>query len=243
MEENNNDLLFGVEEETTTEQMNAEVEESTDEQTTETAEGEESAEENAETTEQASKESADAEDKEEEDDAEWEKLNPYGKAILAEMQRRVEQGDELLAKGLQSSEKSIKECCKYMEFRAKKHAEEQKIRDGVCVWMSDADGYALAHHYYTESKETIDKEMAVAKKSNLKPAEPKKKIYKNPLLEALMKKGYKADDNAVTKTTTKKDKEGNVLSSTNVKVQDDGVRVTTVEKGGKTYTMTEFSLF
>lgn len=235
MEENNNDLLFGADEQTN-EELNAEVE--TTEQTTETAEVEE---EDAETNSEQSSE--DSKEDEEEDNAEWEKLNPYAGAILAEMQRRVEQGDELLAKGLQSSEKSIKECCKYMEFRAKKHAEEQKIRGGVCVWMSDADGYALAHHYYTESKETIDKEMAVAKKSNLKPADPKKKIYKNPLLEALMKKGYKADDNAVTKTTTKKDKEGNVLSSTNVKVQDDGVRVTTVEKGGKTYTMTEFSLF
>lgn len=215
-----------------------------EEQTTEVVESD--------STEQATESAEESDESAEEGKTEDEKLNPYADAILAEMNRRAEQGDEQLAKGLQSKDKSIKECCEYMEYRAKKHAEEQKMSGAVCVWMSDADGYSLAVHYYTESKETIDAEMKPKPKEQPKSAEQKKKeettkkIYSNPLLASLMKKGAKvATDGtiAVTKTTEHKDKEGNILSSKTTKMDAQGNRTTSITKNGQTYTMTEFSLF
>jgi hypothetical protein len=231
----------------------------------------------AETTEQnESVEVAEEEDEEQADDTtesegtteetkkEDTKLNPYEEVILAEMNRRAENGDELLATALQSADKSIKECCKYMEFRAKKWADEQKLNGNVCVWMSDADGYAIAHHYYIESKETIDAEMPKKptytpmtaeereklnkerEEARKKAEETTKKVYENPLLASLMKKGAKVSTDgevAVTKTTTKKDENGNVVSSKTTKTDAEGTRTTTIVKDGKEYTMTEFALF
>ena len=219
-----------------------------DEQTTESvevAENEEEEEETDDTTETADEESSEETKKEDT------KLNPYEEVIFAEMTKRAENGDELLATALQSADKSIKGCYSYVVAQARKQAQ------GNCAMVDDQTVYGWAHHYYIESKETIEQEIPamkpyVAPKPAPKTAEQKKqeeqtkKVYANPLLAALMKKGGKiATDGtiAVTKTTERKDKDGNLLFSKAVKTDAQGTKTTTIEKGGKTYTMTEFSLF
>lgn len=225
--------LFAEQEETLAEQTN-EVEEETTEQneSVEVAENEE--EETDDTTES------------EETKKEDTKLNPYEEVILAEMNRRAENGDELLATALQSADKSIKGCYSYVVAQARKQAQ------GNCAMVDDQTVYGWAHHYYIESKETIDAEMKPKTAKKEKTAEEKKreettkKVYENPLLASLMKKGAKVSTDgevAVTKTTTKKDENGNVVSSKTTKTDAEGTRTTTIVKDGKEYTMTEFALF
>ena len=229
--------LFAVQEDTeqTAIEQNTEVaEETTTEQTEEeSAEGEESTEE------EESESSA-------EQTKETKSSNPYEKIILAEMQKRAEQGDTLLATALQSKDKSIAECWRYIVAQARKKA------SGNCAMLEDEIVFGWAHHYYIESKETIDAELKTKSAPKEKTAEQKKaeeqtkKVYANPLLAALIKKGGKvATDGtiAVTKTTERKDKDGNLLFSKAVKTDAQGTKTTTIEKGGKTFTMTEFSLF
>ena len=178
------------------------------------------------------------------------KPNPYEVAILTEMQRRAEQGDELLAAALQSKDKTIKDCFKYVTEQARKKAV------GQCAMVEDAVVYGWAHHYYIESKETIEKECPAMKPhvapkvektaEQKKQEETTKKVYANPLLAALMKKGAKMSTDgeiAVTKTTERKDKDGNVLFTRNVKTDAEGTKTTTIERNGQKYTMTEFALF
>lgn len=220
--EENKDLLFGADEQTT--ELNAEVEETTTEQTTK----------------QSSEESKE------------EKLNPYEEIILAEMRSRAEGGDALLAKALQSKDKTIKECFKYVTAQAKKNAV------GNCAMIADTEVYAWAHHYYIESKETIDAEMKpkpkelskTASKSANKGKTEEKKVHTNPLLEAIAKaqedkkksNGSAEQGTSTNKTFTKVEKNGEV-STTSVKTEENGQRTTTINKGGQTYTMTELSLF
>ena len=80
-------------------------------------------------------------------------LNPYEKVILAEMERRAQNGDELLATAMQSNDKNIQSCYEYVKAQARKQAV------AGCAMIEDAVVYGWAHHYYIESKETIDKEM------------------------------------------------------------------------------------
>lgn len=245
MEENINSLWESLEDKTTTEQ----TEETEVAETTETAEVEE------ETTEEETSEGESEENEEESTEEKKEdkpkELSPYEKAILAEMERRVSEGDELLATAMQSADKNISACYSYVKEQARKQAV------AGCAMIEDAVVYGWAHHYYIESKETIDAELKPkatkkaeekAKKTaeQKKAEEQKKKVFANPLLAALMKKGAKiaeGDEVAVTKTKEKKDEQGNVLQSTSVKTAADGTRTTTLTKEGKTYTMTEFALF
>ena len=206
------------------------------------------------TTEQTEEESADDAEEETEESAEQtegkeKKLSPYEEIILAEMQKRATD-DEQLSNGLQSKDKTIQDCYKYVYEQARKQAV------GNCAMIEDDKVYGWAVHYYTESKETIENECPALKsyvpKKVEKTAEQKKaeetskKVYENPLLSALMKKGAKiANDGevAVVKTTEKKDAEGNVLSSKTTKTDAQGNRTTTLTKNGQTFTMTELSLF
>ena len=237
--------LFAEQEQIPAEQTN-EVEESTEL----TADAEQSNEESAEVAEEEDEEQADdtteSEETTEETKKEDTKLNPYEEVILAEMNRRAEQGDELLATALQSADKSIKGCYSYVVAQARKQAQ------GNCAMVDDQTVYGWAHHYYIESKETIDAEMKPKTAKKEKTAEEKKreettkKVYENPLLASLMKKGAKVSTDgevAVTKTTTKKDENGNVVSSKTTKTDAEGTRTTTITKDGKEYTMTEFALF
>lgn len=233
--------LFGVQEDT---------EQTATEQNTEVAEET--------TTEQTEEESADDAEEETEGSAEEpkeEKLTPFQQTILAEMQKRATD-DEQLTNGLQSKDKNIADCTKYLNERAKQTIEEGARNGAMCIHVDDDVVYGWAVHYYTESKETIENECPALKpyvpKKVEKTAEQKKaeettkKVYENPLLSALMKKGAKiANDGevAVVKTTEKKDAEGNVLSSKTTKTDAKGNRTTTLTKNGQTYTMTEFSLF
>ena len=82
------------------------------------------------------------------------KLTPYEQAILTEMERRAYDGDELLATAMQSKDKNIKSCFDYVKAQAKKKAV------AGCAMIEDAVVYGWAHHYYIESKETIDAELA-----------------------------------------------------------------------------------
>lgn len=154
------------------------------------------------------------------------KLSPYEQAILSEMERRAGEGDTLLSQALQSKDKTITECFQYVKEQARK-----KATNG-CAMIEDAVVYGWAHHYYIEPKATIDKELHPAtKKADTKAAtatkkEDKKVIKPNPLLASL------------TKTFT--DKNG---STTKVTTDKHGNKTTTIEKGGKTYQMTELSLF
>ncbi len=94
-----------------------------------------------------------------------EKPSPYEIAILAEMRRRADDGDELLNDALANPDKNIKDCFRYVTSQARKKAV------GNCAMIEDSVVYAWAHHYYIESRATIDKEMK---------AETKKKAVEKP---------------------------------------------------------------
>lgn len=98
-----------------------------------------------------------------------EKPSPYEIAILAEMRRRADDGDELLFDALQNPGKNIHDCFSYVKSQARKKAV------AGCAMIEDNIVYGWAHHYYIESKATIDKEMKTetAKKSVEKPQQPK----------------------------------------------------------------------
>lgn len=231
------------EEATTTEQ--------TEETTEECVECEEVESDSAETEELADESQEPDEESEGEESAKSEakpkELSQYERIILADMERRAKEGDELLATALQSKDKSIQSCFAYVKERAR------KLAVSGCAMIEDAIVFGWAHHYYIESKETIDAETKTASKAKSKEKtaeqkkaeENKKKVFENPLLASLMKKGAKIAEGevAVTKTSTKKDAEGNVLSSKTTKTDADGTTTTTLVKEGKTYTLTEFSLF
>lgn len=162
------------------------------------------------------------------------KLNPYEKAILDEMNRRAsgEDGDmpdDLLAAALQNSEKNIHDCFKYVTAKARKQAV------GNCAMIEDSVVFSWAHHYYIESKETIDEEMkpkATAKpKAEKKPA-PKKEVKKETK-KADTKKKAKIASNPLLKSVSKKKTE-----------ETKGGEITKeVKKGGQVFTITEFTLF
>ena len=177
----------------------------------------------------------------------------FMKTILAEMTRRAKTDDQL-ATGLKSEDKSIRECVDYLNMRAEQMITQSMRTGAVCIQVDDDEVYGWAVHYYTEDKATIDAEMPakVAEEERKKRIEESKrideaknKVYENPLLASLVKKGAKinAGEVAVTKTTTKKDENGNVVSSKSVKTDSEGTRTTSITKDGVTYTMTEFSLF
>lgn len=88
-----------------------------------------------------------------------EKISQPEQRILDEMNRRVSEGDELLATAMQSKDKSIKECYRYVTFLARK--EMEKVAKGYgSIMIDDPVVYGWAHHYYIEPKEVIDKELA-----------------------------------------------------------------------------------
>lgn len=181
-------------------------------------------EESVEDTEESSKNEIVSEQKPKED-----KLSAYEKVVLAEMERRAEQGDTLVANALKSADKNIHACWQYVTAQAKKKAV------GNCAMIEDSVVYSWAHHYYIESKETIDEEMkpkATAKpKAEKKPA-PKKEVEKETKKADTKKKDKIASNpllKAVSKKKTQKDNGGEI--------------VTEVKKGGKVFTITEFTLF
>jgi hypothetical protein len=102
-------------------------------------------------------------------------LNPYEKVILAEMERRAQNGDELLATAMQSNDKNIQSCYEYVKAQARKQAV------AGCAMIEDAVVYGWAHHYYIESKETIDKEMKKSDPKTEKKTAEKPKPVKNVL--------------------------------------------------------------
>ena len=129
--------------------------------------------ENAIVSEENTEESADTEEKPQGDTKEKKpkELNAYEKVILAEMERRAQNGDELLATAMQSKNKNIQSCYEYVKAQAKKQAV------AGCAMIEDAVVYGWAHHYYIESKETIDKEMKKsAPKTEKKTAEKPKPV-------------------------------------------------------------------
>jgi hypothetical protein len=250
MAEEINDL-FGIQEETeqnATPTQAVVAEEPINEQTEEVVDDEDTTEEDCGETEQATDEEKSAGSAEQE--TKEKKLSPYEQIVLNEMQRRANEGDQALATAMQSKDKDIHSCWSYITAQARKKA------SGNCAMIEDAEVFGWAVHYYTESKETIEKECPSLKpyvpKKAEKTAEQKKreetekKVKANPLLDALMKRGAKITDSgeiAVTKTTEKKDDKGNILSAKIVKTDAEGTRTTTIKKDGQTYTMTEFSLF
>lgn len=98
------------------------------------------------------------------------KLSAYEKAVLAEMERRAEQGDTLVADALKSKDKNIHECWQYITAQAKKKAV------AGCAMIEDAVVFGWAHHYYIEPKAVIDAEMKSKStpKTTTKPSKPKK---------------------------------------------------------------------
>lgn len=83
-----------------------------------------------------------------------EKPSPYEIAILAEMRRRADDGDELLNDALANPGKNIHDCFSYVKSQARKKAV------AGCAMIEDSVVYGWAHHYYIEPKEVIDKELA-----------------------------------------------------------------------------------
>lgn len=160
------------------------------------------------------------------------KPNPYEALILEEMKRRATT-DSLLAKGLESADKSISECFRYVTAQARKEA------TGNCAMIEDNKVYGWAVHYYIEPKEVIDKELAPKGGKKAVSDKAVKKIKANPLLTSLMnKKGFApTEDGAVEKTTTMK---GGTTKT--IKVEDKAKTITLKGKAG-TITITEPSLF
>ena len=138
------------------------------------------------------------------------KLNPYEQIILAEMQRRATD-DELLASGLESADKSIQECFKYVYEQAR------KIKDGNVAMVEDTKVYGWAVHYYIEPKDVIDAELRpkVEKKADDKKATAPTKPNKNPILSVAKSKGKETKKGEPkTNVVSKKDKKGNVVDIT-----------------------------
>ena len=133
--------------------------------------------ENTIVSEENTEESADTEETPQDDTKEKKpkELNPYEKVILAEMERRAQNGDELLATAMQSNDKNIQSCYEYVKAQAKKQAV------AGCAMIEDAVVYGWAHHYYIESKETIDKEMKKSAPKTEKKTAEKPKPVKNVL--------------------------------------------------------------
>ena len=97
------------------------------------------------------------------------KLSDYEKAILAEMERRANEGDTLVANALKSADKNIHDCWRYVTAQAKKKAVSG------CAMIEDAVVFGWAHHYYIEPKAVIDAEMkTTTPKTETKPAKPTK---------------------------------------------------------------------
>lgn len=186
-------------------------------------------EESVEDTEESSENEILSEEKPKKED----KLNPYEQIILAEMERRANEGDTKVADALQSKDKSIHACFEYVKAQAKKKAV------AGCAMIEDTQVYAWAHHYYIEPKAVIEKELhPKPTKTNAdtkggkviplpikgvekpkKPSNPKNAGKNNPLLQKVAKSKKKT---ATTKTSDK---------------------VTTKKVNGKVFTITEFSLF
>lgn len=180
-------------------------------------------EESVEDTEESSKNEIVSEQKPKED-----KLSAYEKVVLAEMERRAEQGDTLVANALKSADKNIHACWQYVTAQAKKKAV------AGCAMIEDAVVFGWAHHYYIEPKAVIDAELnpkpkdkpksdtkattpAKGAEKPKKPINPKDAGKSNPLLQ----KVGKGKKNA---------KQGNE-------------KVYTKKVGNKTFTITEFTLF
>ena len=150
------------------------------------------------------------EEKKEDKPKEEKKLNPYEQIILAEMQRRATD-DELLASGLESADKSIQECFKYVYEQAR------KIKDGNVAMVEDTKVYGWAVHYYIEPKDVIDAELRpkVEKKADDKKATAPTKPNKNPILSVAKSKGKETKKGEPkTNVVSKKDKKGNVVDIT-----------------------------
>lgn len=160
------------------------------------------------------------------------KPNTYEALILEEMKHRATT-DPLLAKGLESADKSISECFRYVTAQARKEA------TGNCAMIEDNKVYGWAVHYYIEPKEVIDKELAPKGGKKAVSDKAVKKIKANPLLSSLMdKKGFKpTEEGAVVKTTTMK---GGATKE--VKVEDKAKTITLKGKAGQ-LVITEYSLF
>ena len=155
------------------------------------------------------------------------KLSAYEKAVLAEMERRAEQGDTIVANALKSADKNIHECWQYITAQAKKKAVSG------CAMIEDAVVFGWAHHYYIEPKAVIDAELHSKPKDKpktdtkstpekgeetpKKPINPKDAGKSNPLLQKVGK-GKKNAKHGNDKVYTKK-------------------------VGDKTFTITEFALF
>ena len=247
--------LFGTEEETITEELTECAEVETDEQTTNEVEEQTATDESAPT---ADEQQGADETPEENEEVEDTKLTPQEEFFVEKLNEYAKE-DEYLATALKRADKSIRKCFDYMREKARKMLQ----KGGNCVAVEGTEMLGWAKHYYIESNETIESEMPKKptydpkkaeedrkKREELqkKAEETKKKVYENPLLASLMKKGGKVENAengevAVTKTTTKKDENGNVVSSKSVKTDESGTRTTTITKDGVTHTMTEFALF
>jgi hypothetical protein len=158
------------------------------------------------------------EEKKEDKPKEEKKLSPYEQIILAEMQRRATD-DELLAKGLESADKSIQECFKYVYEQAR------KIKDGNVAMVEDSKVYGWAVHYYTEPKDVTDAELHPKPKTSPKTETKSKdkgkkatapaKPNKNPILSVAKSKGKETKKGEPkTNVVSKKDKKGNVVDIT-----------------------------
>lgn len=156
------------------------------------------------------------------------KLSAYEKAVLAEMERRADQGDTLVANALKSADKNIHECWQYVTAQAKKKAV------AGCAMIEDAVVFGWAHHYYIEPKAVIDAELhpkpKEKPKTDTKPTTPAKGAEKP-------KKPINPKDAGKSNPLLQKVGKG----KKNAKQGND--KVYTKKVGDKTFTITEFSLF
>lgn len=238
------DLFAPQGQETLADAQTAEVENNPTKQDTETAEvADDEQEGDADTTTESSSEDAQGEIK----------LTPQEQFFWERLEEMASE-DEFLATAMKKTDKSIRECFDYMTMLAKKKVTKQS--GAQCVAVEGTEMLGWAKHYYIESKETIDAELHPKPKEQPKTAsksaekKEEKKVHSNPLLTAIAKaqeeknkaNGSAEQSKTTTKTITKVERNGSI-STTNIKTEENGERVTTINKGGQTYTMTEFSLF
>lgn len=167
-------------------------------------------------------------DKSKEKPKKEDKLSAYEKAVLAEMERRAEQGDTRVADALKSKDKNIHECWRYITAQAKKKAV------AGCAMIEDAIVFGWAHHYYIEPKSVIDAELKPksAPNATTKPTTPAKGANK---ADTKSTKGKKGDYSKIIPMPTKKGGK-----KTETKTAD---KVTHKKVNGKVYTITQFALF
>lgn len=151
--------------------------------------------------------------------------------IHAEMERRAET-DPLLAEGLASDAKSVKECYDFITELAKRSV----AKGAMCACIEDETVFGWAVHYYTESAEAIDEEWHGEERRRAE--EARKKAEEKAAKRREKEAKERAKEEAQKAVQAK-------LEARQKELADAGVFADTkvVTKKGRTFVETQFNLF